>query len=156
MAQLGLGLEEQQVTNVEQQQLAGRGTAGSEHGVVKADKTQESQILQGSSSAARVGDVRVEDSVIGTTSAGAAGVIHKAVTTKMCWRCGVKAHLMYECTVTVFCEICRSTDHAMSRCPILKQPKPIASWLVRLLMHLLVFIFRMHQSNQQREILEWL
>jgi ribosomal protein L37E len=100
--------------------------------------------------------VRVEDSVIGTTSASAAGVIQKAITTKMCRRCGVKAHLMYECTVTVFCEICRSTDHAMSRCPILKQPKPIASWVVRLLMHLLVFIFRMHQSNQQREILEWL
>jgi hypothetical protein len=39
MAQLGLGLEEQQVTNVEKQQLAGMGTAGSEHGVVKVDKT---------------------------------------------------------------------------------------------------------------------
>jgi len=40
--------------------------------------------------------------------------------------CGVKGHLMFECTATVFCEICKSSDHAMSRCPILKQPKPVA------------------------------
>ena len=33
---------------------------------------------------------------------------------------------MFECTIIVFCEICKSTDHAMCRCPILKQPKPIA------------------------------
>ena len=32
---------------------------------------------------------------------------------------------MFECTAVVFCEICKSTDHAMSRCPILKQPKPV-------------------------------
>jgi hypothetical protein len=94
--------------------------------VFKADKMQESQISQGSSSAAGVGDVWVENSVIGTTGAGAADVIQKTVTTKMCRRCGVKGHLMFECTATVFCEICRSTDHAMTRCPILKQPKPVA------------------------------
>jgi ribosomal protein L37E len=125
-AQIGLGLEQHQGTNVEQQQLAGKGTSGTEHGVFKADKMQESQILQGSSSATGAGDVRVESSVIGTTGAGAVGVIQKKVTTKMCRRCGVKGHLMFECTVTVFCEICRSTDHDMSWCLILKQPKVVA------------------------------
>ena len=33
---------------------------------------------------------------------------------------------MFDCTASVFCDICRSTEHAMSRCPILKQPKPVA------------------------------
>ena len=33
---------------------------------------------------------------------------------------------MFERTVTCFCEMCKSTDHAMSRCPIVKQPKPVA------------------------------
>ena len=33
---------------------------------------------------------------------------------------------LIECTVIVFCEICKSTDHAMCRCPILKQLKPMA------------------------------
>ena len=33
---------------------------------------------------------------------------------------------MFECTAVVFCEICKNTDHAMSRCPVLKQPKPLA------------------------------
>jgi hypothetical protein len=37
----------------------------------------------------------------------------------------VKGHLMFECMATVFCEICRSNDHAMCRCPVLKQPKPV-------------------------------
>ena len=30
---------------------------------------------------------------------------------------------MFDCTASVFCDICRNTEHAMSRCPILKQPK---------------------------------
>ena len=38
----------------------------------------------------------------------------------------MKGHLMFECTMTCFCEICMSTDYAMSRCPIVKQPKPVA------------------------------
>jgi hypothetical protein len=33
---------------------------------------------------------------------------------------------MSECTAVVYCEICKSTDHASIRCPILKQPKPVA------------------------------
>ena len=102
----------------------GKGT-GTEQGV-NAAVLQGSQILQGSSSAAGPSDVRVENSVIETTNTGAAGVSQKTVTTKVCRRCGVKGHLMFECTATVFCEICRSSDHAISRCPILKQPKPVA------------------------------
>jgi len=43
--------------------------------VVKADKRQASQILQGSSSTAGASGVRVKNSVIGTTSAGAVDVI---------------------------------------------------------------------------------
>ena len=94
--------------------------------MVRTENIQESQILQGSSSAAGTGEVHVENSVIGTTTAGAAGVIQRTATTKMCRRCGVKGHLMFDCTASVFCDICRSTEHAMSRCPILKQPKPVA------------------------------
>jgi hypothetical protein len=85
-----------------------------------------SQIVQGSSSAGGPTDVRVENVVVETSNLGAAGASQKSVTTKVCRRCGVKGHLMYECTVMVFCEICKSSDHAMSRCPILKQPKPVA------------------------------
>ena len=33
---------------------------------------------------------------------------------------------MFECTVVVFYEICKSTNHAMSQCSVLKQPKPVA------------------------------
>jgi hypothetical protein len=33
---------------------------------------------------------------------------------------------MFECTAIIFYEICKSTDLAMSRCPVLKQPKPVA------------------------------
>ena len=58
--------------NVEQQQLTGKGT-DTEQGV-NAAVLQGSQILQGSSSAAAPGDVRVENSVIETTNVGAAGV----------------------------------------------------------------------------------
>jgi hypothetical protein len=32
---------------------------------------------------------------------------------------------MFKCTAVVFCEICKSIDHAMIVCPILKQPKPV-------------------------------
>jgi hypothetical protein len=70
--------------------------------------------------------MQIENSEIGTTNVGAVEVIQRAATTKMCRRCGVKGHLMFECTVTVFCEIYKSTDHAMSRCSVLKQPKPVA------------------------------
>jgi hypothetical protein len=60
----------------------------------------------------------------GVIGVGASEVSQKTSTTKICRRCG-EGHLMYECTATVFCEICRSTDHAMVRCPVLKQPKPV-------------------------------
>ena len=69
--------------------------------------------------------MQIENSVVDAANVGSAGVTQKTATTKIC-RCGVKGHLMFECTAIVFCEICRSTDHAMSRCPILKQPKPVA------------------------------
>ena len=105
--------------------MLGKGAAGSELGVAKVDK-QPSQILQGSSSAADAGGVQVENSVIAMIGAGATDGIHKTVTAKMCRWCGVKGHLMFECTMTCFCEICMSTDYAMSRCPIVKQPKPVA------------------------------
>jgi hypothetical protein len=64
--------------------------------------------------------------VVETTTMGVVGASQKTATTKVCRRCGVKGHLMYECTAIVLCEICRSSDHAMSRCPILKQLKPVA------------------------------
>ena len=105
--------------------MSGKGAAGSELGAAKVDK-QPSQILQGSSSVAGTVGAQVENSVIAMTEAGAADGIQKTVTAKMCRRCGVKGHLMFECTVTCFCEICMSTDYAMSRCPVVKQPKLVA------------------------------
>jgi hypothetical protein len=51
--------------------------------------------------------------------------VQRTTTTKMCRRCGIKGHLMFKCTAVVFCEICKSTYHAMIVCPILKQPKPV-------------------------------
>jgi hypothetical protein len=81
-------------------------------------------ILHGSSSVAGA-SVQIENSEIGVTRAGATKVIQSSSTNKMCRWCGVKGHLMVECTATVFCEISRNTGHAMVRCPIPKQPKPI-------------------------------
>jgi hypothetical protein len=66
----------------------------------------------------------VENLEIGFPGAGTMEIAHRASTNKIC-RCVVKGHLISECTVTVFCEICRSNDHAMCRCPVLKQPKPV-------------------------------
>ena len=63
---------------------------------------------------------------IGATSDGAVEVFQRAATSKMYRWCGVKGHLMFECTAIVFYEICKSTNHAMIRYPILKQPKPVA------------------------------
>jgi len=83
-----------------------------------------SQVLQGSSSAAGTSEVRAENLEIVKASTGAVDV-QRTATTKMCRGCGVKGHLMFECTTVVYCENCKSTDHAMIRCPILKQPKPV-------------------------------
>jgi hypothetical protein len=102
-----------------------KGTTGLESSAAKIDK-QPSQILHGSSSAAGTVGALVENSVIALTGAGVANGNQKIVTAKICRRCGVKSHFMSECTTTVFCEICKSTDHALSRCPIPKLPKPVA------------------------------
>ena len=116
----GMGINQKQGVIADQQHLKGMGI-GAEQGV-----NTGSQILKGSSSAGGPNDVQVETSVVQTSSVGAVGASQKTGTTKVCRRCGVKGHLMFECTTMVFCEICRSSDHAMSRCPILKQPKPVA------------------------------
>jgi uncharacterized protein with beta-barrel porin domain len=115
-----MGVNQQQGVIADQQQLTRTGT-GAEQGV-----NAGSQILKGSSSAGGPTDVRIENAVVQTSNVGAVGASQKTATTKVCRRCGVKGHLMSECTATVFCEICRSSDHAMSRCPILMQPKPVA------------------------------
>jgi hypothetical protein len=119
--QVGQGLEQHVGTAIVQQPAAGVDTSVSVHGKGKTGN-QSSVILHGSSSAAGA-SAQVKNSEIGITSAGATEVTQ--TTTKMCKQCGVKGHLMFECTATVFCEICRSTDHAMVRCPVLKQPKPV-------------------------------
>ena len=111
--------------HVEQQQPSGKVSVGV-GSAVNADVMQGSQILQGSSSAAGPGEVQIENSVVDAANVGSAGVTQKTATTKICRRCGVKGHLLFECTAIVFCDICRSSDHAMSRCPVLKQPKPVA------------------------------
>jgi hypothetical protein len=103
--------------------MQGKGTAVLEPSVAKVDKQPN---LHGSSSAAGTVGASVDNSIITVTGAGVADVNQKVVTAKICRRCGVKGHLMSECTAIVFCEICKSTDHALSRCLIPKQPKPIA------------------------------
>ena len=115
-----MGTNQKQGVIADQQHLKGMGT-GAEQGV-----NTGSQILKGSSSAGGPNDVQVETSVVQTSSVGAVGASQKTCTTKVCRRCGVMGHLMFECTAMVFCEICRSSNHAMSRCLILKQPKPVA------------------------------
>jgi hypothetical protein len=122
--QAGQGLEQHVLAATEQQPAAGAGASSSVE-MGKTDKQPASQILQGSSSTAGADDLQMENSEIGLSGAGAMVVTHKESTTKICRRCGVKGHLMFECTVTVFCEICRSNDHAICRCPVLKQLKPV-------------------------------
>jgi len=104
----GMGINQQQGVIVDQQHLKGMGI-GAERGV-----NTGSQILKGSSSASGPTDVQVENSVVQTSSVEVVGASQKTGTTNVCRRCGVKGHLMFECTATVFCEICRSSDHAMT------------------------------------------
>ena len=115
-----------------------------------------SPILQGSSSAAGMSEVRAENLEIVKTSTGDVDV-QRTTTTKMCRRCGVKGHLMFECTVVVYCEICKSTDHAMIRCPILKQPKPVVQ-LVGQAANPLTSFYIPHARlfSQLRKTLDWL
>jgi hypothetical protein len=116
----GTRVNQQQGAIAKQQQMTETDIAAV-HGVSTGH-----QILQGSSAGGST-DVRVENAVVQTASVwGGVGASHKSVTTKVCRRCGVKGHLMCECTATVYCEICKSSDHAMSQCPILKQLKPVA------------------------------
>jgi hypothetical protein len=118
LSQGGQGVE-QHVRDASVQQVSN--AAGPVHGKGKSDNHV---VLQGSSSA--VGDSQhVENAEVKAIQIGASEVIQKNSTTKMCRRCGVKGHLLLECTALVFCDICRNTDHAMVRCPIPKQPKPI-------------------------------
>jgi hypothetical protein len=123
-AQPGYGFRQQQNANVESQQLTGKGAAGIVDGVDNTVK--QGSLLQGSSSVAVPNEVRTENSVSELAYTGTAAMTQKTATAKVCRRCGAKGHLMSECTALVFCEICRSSDHAMCRCPVLKQPKPVA------------------------------
>jgi len=125
--QSGPGVEKQQPINNLQQQLGG------DKGLVLTDCSKDignkggqstSHVLQGSSSASGATVVQAENSEI--AKANVDMDVQWTTTTKMCKRCGIKGHLMFDYTVVVFCEICKSTDHAMSQCSVLKQPKPVA------------------------------
>jgi len=113
--QPGLGSEHQVKTNTEQHQVIGKGLILSEQSMGKTDKERQPapHMLHGSSSVAGASAMQIENLEIGATNDGAVEVFQRAATSKMCRRRGVKGHLMFECTATIFCEICKSADHAM-------------------------------------------
>ena len=41
-----------------------------------------------------------------------------------CWKCKAKSHATKDCTVEHYCYICDNLKHPLSKCPILKLPKP--------------------------------
>lgn len=43
-----------------------------------------------------------------------------------CSRCTRKGHIAAKCTTEVYCVICDGHDHVNYRCPMLKQPRPVA------------------------------
>ncbi|KAJ1256953.1 hypothetical protein BS78_K261200 [Paspalum vaginatum] len=43
-----------------------------------------------------------------------------------CSRCTKKGHVAARCTNQIYCVICDSKDHVNHRCPVLKQPRPVA------------------------------
>jgi hypothetical protein len=71
-------------------------------------------------------------------------------------QCGLKGQLMFECTVVVFYEICKSTDHAMSQCSILKQPKLVAQLVGQAVDALACFDIPHAPIQPTKKILEWL
>lgn len=108
----GKVVNHQQDVLLDNQQLTGKGK-GDEQGV-----NADSHVLKGSSSAGGPNEVQVEIAMVQTLNLGAGGASQKIDTTKMCRRCGVKGHLMSDCTAMVFCDICKSPERAMSQCPM--------------------------------------
>jgi hypothetical protein len=124
--QPGSTAEKQQTVPILQQQSGGdKGLVSTKCSRDIGSKGGQSDVLQGSSSAFGATVVQAENAEIAKVNIDTLDV-QRTATTKICRRCGIKGHLMFECTSVVFCEICKSTDHAMSRCSILKQPKPVA------------------------------
>lgn len=44
----------------------------------------------------------------------------------VCGWCSQKGHMVGDCTTVIYCVICDSHDHVNHRCPLLKQPRPVA------------------------------
>ncbi|CAO2039036.1 unnamed protein product [Urochloa humidicola] len=85
----------------------------------------ENLVLHGSSSSAGKKDKQMEDNVVVGTHNANIGAGQGLPTAKTCRRCGLKGHILFDCTTEVYCDICRNNEHALSRCPITRQPKPV-------------------------------
>ncbi|CAN6324132.1 unnamed protein product [Urochloa humidicola] len=86
---------------------------------------EKQSVLHGSSSKASENDKHIENSMVGMTKTANSGAGQALPTTKTCRRCGLKGHLLFECTTEVYCDICRNNEHALCRCPVTRQPKPV-------------------------------
>ncbi|CAN6182021.1 unnamed protein product [Urochloa humidicola] len=84
--------------------------------------TESHTVLHGSSSTDGGKNIQIESREIGGTTTGPAQAVQ---TAKTCRRCGLKGHLLFECSTEVYCDICRNGEHALSRCPVTRQPKPV-------------------------------
>ncbi|KAL6639091.1 hypothetical protein ACP70R_022821 [Stipagrostis hirtigluma subsp. patula] len=49
-----------------------------------------------------------------------------AMKHRNCYRCGTRGHATAQCTVELLCELCDSTEHGTLRCPLQREPKPVA------------------------------
>ncbi|CAN6321370.1 unnamed protein product [Urochloa humidicola] len=94
-------------------------------GAENKEKTVNLTVLHGSSSTTGGKDNELENRVVGATNVANNGSGQTLQTTKTCRRCGLKGHLLFDCTTEVYCDICRNSEHALCRCPVARQPKPV-------------------------------
>lgn len=91
----------------------------------KGKMAENQSVLHGSSSKAGENEKQMENNMVGVTKSANSGADQVLPTAKTCRRCGLKGHLLYECTTEVYCDICRNNEHALCRCPVTIQPKPV-------------------------------
>lgn len=91
------------------------GAAGREHKVDDSEKQKAAHAV-GIDADVVMGDADGDDAGDGADQA--LGI--------KCSRCSKRGHTSAGCTTELYCVICDGRDHVNHRCPVLKQPKPVA------------------------------
>lgn len=74
----------------------------------------------------RIGEKKEADVLMEEEVAEEAGEGDDPKSGIKCSRCTKKGHVPARCTNDIYCVICDSNEHMNHRCPMLKQPQPVA------------------------------